>query len=99
MAQVITGIFPKALGDKGKKDDKPVASYVLHLSIAFSDPLIWRRIQVPGELTLAQLHQVQAALVALGVTEDHTALEKPAETTGTAASNAASRRVEVVLSK
>lgn len=58
MAQVITGIFPKALGEKGKKDDKAVPSYVLQLSIAFSDPLIWRRIQVPGDFTLAQLHQV-----------------------------------------
>jgi Plasmid pRiA4b ORF-3-like protein len=58
MAQVISGIFPKVLRDKSKKDDKPVASYVLHLSIAFSDPLIWRRLQVPGEFTLAQLHQV-----------------------------------------
>ena len=58
MAQVITGIFPKALHGKDKKDDKPVPSYVLHLSITFSDPLIWRRIQVPGGLTLAQLHEV-----------------------------------------
>ena len=52
-----------------------------------------------AELSKKRAQAVQAALVALGVTEDHTALEKPAETTGTAATNAASRRVEVVLSK
>ncbi len=52
-----------------------------------------------AELSKKRAQAVQAALVALGVTEDHTALEKPAETTGTAASNAASRRVEVVLRK
>ncbi|MFH0783534.1 MAG: plasmid pRiA4b ORF-3 family protein [Pseudomonadota bacterium] len=58
MAQVIQGVFPKTLKKDGKIDDKPVASYILHISITFSDPLIWRRIQVPGKLTLSQLHDV-----------------------------------------
>lgn len=40
---------------------------------------------------------VQAALVAAGVDEVRTVLEKPLEATGTGASDAASRRVEVVL--
>lgn len=40
---------------------------------------------------------VQAALVAAGVDEARTVLEKPLEATGTGASDAASRRVEVVL--
>jgi hypothetical protein len=58
MAQVIKGVFPEAVKNEGKKDDKAVPSYILHISIIFSDPLIWRRIQVPGEFTLTQLHHV-----------------------------------------
>ncbi len=42
---------------------------------------------------------VQAALEAQGIPHDRTVLEKPAETSGTAATNAASRRVEVVVRK
>jgi hypothetical protein len=60
MAQVIKGVFPEsnktAIGTT--KDDEPVPSYVLHVSITFSDPLIWRRVQVPGTFTLAQLHDI-----------------------------------------
>lgn len=52
-----------------------------------------------AELSKHRAQAVQAALVAAGVAQDRTLLEKPAETTGTAASNAASRRVEVVLRK
>jgi len=60
MAQVIKGVFPQHAKSETehKKDDKQAPSYVLHISIAFSDPLIWRRIQVPGAYTLAQLHDV-----------------------------------------
>lgn len=58
MAQVIKGVFPQRgkIEPDAKKDDKQVPSYILHISITFSDPLIWRRIQVPGSFTLAQLH-------------------------------------------
>ena len=52
-----------------------------------------------AELSKNRAQAVQAALVSAGVAQDRTVLEKPAETTGTAASNAASRRVEVVLRK
>lgn len=58
MAKVIHGIFPKSIKKDEKKDAKALACYILHISIAFSDPLIWRRIQVPGKLTLSQLHDV-----------------------------------------
>lgn len=58
MAQVIKGTFPESSKSETKKDDKQVPSYILHVSIAFSDPLIWRRIQVPGTFTLAQLHDI-----------------------------------------
>ena len=50
-------------------------------------------------LSKQRAEAVQAALVAQGVAQDSTLLEKPAETSGTAATNAASRRVEVVLRK
>lgn len=58
MAQVIKGAFPQSTKTETetKKDDKQVPSYILHISITFSDPLIWRRVQVPGTFTLAQLH-------------------------------------------
>jgi outer membrane protein OmpA-like peptidoglycan-associated protein len=52
-----------------------------------------------AELSKQRAQAVQAALVTQGLTEDRTVLEKPAETTGTAVTNAASRRVEVVLRK
>lgn len=52
-----------------------------------------------AELSKSRAQAVQAALVAQGVAEDRTVLEKPAETSGTAATNAASRRVEVMVRK
>ncbi len=58
MAQVITGVFPAAKKNDDKKAGTPVPSYIFLVAIAFSDPLIWRRIQVPGEYTLTQLHEV-----------------------------------------
>lgn len=53
-----------------------------------------------AELSKHRAEAVQAALVAAGVPQDQTVLEKPADTTDTsAASNSASRRVEVVVRK
>ena len=52
-----------------------------------------------AELSKKRAQAVQAALVAEGISEDRTVLEKPAEASGTAATNAASRRVEVVVRK
>lgn len=57
MAEVIQGVFPEKKV-KIPKEDKPIPSYVLLVSITFSDPLIWRRIQMPGTCTLADLHDV-----------------------------------------
>ena len=54
---------------------------------------------VNAELSKNRAKAVQAALLAQGIAEDRLLLEKPVEATGTAASNAASRRVEVVLRK
>jgi len=58
MAQVIQGDFPTTKKTINPKEDKPVPSYILYISITFSDPLIWRRIQIPGTFTLAGLHEV-----------------------------------------
>ncbi|QXZ10064.1 OmpA family protein [Comamonas sp. Y33R10-2] len=52
-----------------------------------------------AELSKKRAQAVQAALVMAGVPQDRTVLEKPAETTDTAATNAASRRVDVMLRK
>ena len=52
-----------------------------------------------AELSKNRASAVQGALVAQGIAEDRTVLEKPAEATGTAVSNAAARRVEVVVRK
>lgn len=52
-----------------------------------------------AELSRRRAEAVQAALVAAGVPADRTALEKPAETSDTGVTNAASRRVDVVLRK
>ena len=52
-----------------------------------------------AELSKQRAQAVQAALVAQGVAQDRTLLEKPADTSGTGATNAAARRVEVVLRK
>jgi hypothetical protein len=72
MAQVIKGVFPQTTktAPETKKDDKQVPSYILHISIAFSDPLIWRRLQVPGTITLAQLHDI--IQLSLGWSDSHT---------------------------
>lgn len=57
MGHVIKGLFPTKKAQHTTAD-QPVPSYILHVAIVFSDPLIWRRIQVPGACTLAQLHHV-----------------------------------------
>lgn len=58
MAQVIQGVFPTTKKTTNPQKDKAVPSYILHISITFSDPLIWRRIQIPGTYSLAGLHEV-----------------------------------------
>ena len=59
MAKVLKGDFSRRLKAERKppQGDRPVPSYQLKLSMPFSDPLIWRRIQVPGSMTLAGLHR------------------------------------------
>lgn len=39
-------------------DPKDVPDYLLSMSITFSDPRIWRCVQVPGSMTLGSLHHI-----------------------------------------
>ncbi len=54
---------------KNQETEKPAPSYQLHVSLAFSEPLIWRRLLVPGEITLEQLHQVLQ--ICMGWSDEH----------------------------
>ena len=60
MAKILKGDFGKAKpARKGTEQaEKTIPGYQLKLAIPFSDPLIWRRIQVPGQMTLAGMHRV-----------------------------------------
>lgn len=69
MAKVIKGVFPNTLKQEKSSEKKIAPEYVLKVSIMFSDPLIWRRIQVPGDFTLAGLHDVIQA--AMGWSDSH----------------------------
>ncbi len=66
MAVIIKGDFSKSRKEKTEvreKQEKPAPIYQLNISLSYSDPLIWRRIQVPGDFTLAQLHEVLRLLM------------------------------------
>lgn len=71
MAKVIKGNFSATQKKKGKTAKKkiPVAVYQLKVSLLYSEPLIWRRIQVPGSMTLARLHEV--IQLCMGWTDTH----------------------------
>lgn len=71
MGKIIKGKFPAAPKIKGKTatGGTPAAVYQLKISLLYSEPLIWRRLQVPGHLTLAKLHEVLQ--LAMGWTDSH----------------------------
>jgi len=60
MAKVLRGDFsPKqAVPGARRSAQEQVPGYRLKLAVAFSDPLIWRTLEVPGNFTLAKLHEV-----------------------------------------
>lgn len=65
MAKILKGDFGKSA--PSQKDsaaaDKAIPCYQLKLAIPFSDPLIWRSIRVPGQMTLADMHlTIQACM-------------------------------------
>jgi pRiA4b ORF-3-like protein len=70
MAKIIKGNFSakQRTGNAGKKKT-PVGAYQLKVSLLYCEPLIWRRVQVPVDLTLAKLHDV--IQLCMGWTDTH----------------------------
>ena len=60
MAKVLKGDFTQKyqMNKQQRSIEDPIPGYQLKIAVAFSDPLIWRTIQVPGKMTLALLHKV-----------------------------------------
>jgi hypothetical protein len=60
MAKILKGEFGKIkeVRQGNGQTEKAIPGYQLKLAIPFSDPLIWRQIQVPGQMTLAHMHQI-----------------------------------------
>ncbi len=71
MATIIKGKFPRPRKGDGASKEKPAPIYQLNISLTYSDPPIWRRFQVPGEFTLAQLHEVINLLMGWSGAEAH----------------------------
>lgn len=71
MAKIIKGNFSATRGNKKKvvKKKAPVAAYRLKVSLLYCEPRIWRRVQVPGNMTLAGLHDV--IQLCMGWTDTH----------------------------
>ncbi len=59
MAKVLKGDFSRKQGDSRQQQSSKevIPGYRLKLAVAFSDPLIWRTLEVPGSFTLAGLHE------------------------------------------
>jgi hypothetical protein len=73
MAKVLKGDFSRRSKAAQAKPsgDRPVPSYQLKISLVFSDPLIWRRLRVPGSMTLAGLHRTIQACMNWSDSETH----------------------------
>ena len=41
-----------------KKDNPSDSIFIIHISLRDSDPLIWRRVAIPSDMTLNDLHEV-----------------------------------------
>ncbi len=63
MAKIIKGKFP------AKQKKNPAATYQLKITLLYSEPLIWRCIEVPGSMTLDKLHDV--IQLSMGWTDSH----------------------------
>lgn len=85
--------FPAvAAAVKAYVDANPAATLAVS---GFNDPT--GNAAANAELSKNRAKNVKAALESMGIAADRVLLEKPAETTGTGANNAESRRVEVVI--
>jgi hypothetical protein len=59
MAKVVHADFTrKTRRNVHKSSDKPISAYQFKISLPFSDPLIWRRIVVAGQTSLARFHHI-----------------------------------------
>jgi hypothetical protein len=58
MTTIIKGKFGQHQDKVSGNDSTPPPVYQLKITLAFSDPLIWRRIQVPGGASIASLHTI-----------------------------------------
>jgi hypothetical protein len=60
MTKIIKGDFTRHRKQERRAvpEEKPAPIFQLKISLAFSDPLIWRRIQVSGNTTLGRLHDI-----------------------------------------
>lgn len=73
MAKVLKGDFTrkKKTDAQGASSDKPIPGYQLKIAVTFSDPLIWRRVRVPGTMTLSRLHRTIQACMGWNDTDTH----------------------------
>ncbi|NTW88313.1 MAG: plasmid pRiA4b ORF-3 family protein [Desulfobulbaceae bacterium] len=71
MAEIIEGKFPKTRKpiSNASKPGTPGAVYQLKVTLKHCKPPIWRRVLVPGHLSLAKLHDVLQ--ISLGWTDTH----------------------------
>ena len=59
MAKVLKGDFPRSreTAQSPQSEKRVIPAYELKVAVAFSDPLIYRVLRVPGTMTLATLHE------------------------------------------
>jgi hypothetical protein len=65
----LEAVLAHGLSVRRKKASSPPQVYRLHLSLLETEPLIWRRLQVPANITLRRLHDVFQ--IAMGWTDSH----------------------------
>lgn len=91
-SEVSNNLATAALNVKSYLDANPAATLAVS---GFNDPT--GNAAANAALSKSRAENVKAALVAAGFPADKITLEKPADATGTGATNAKSRRVEVVV--
>ena len=70
MGKVVKGDFTRAKS-KHRSGSGLVPGYRLKIAVAFSDPLIWRTVRVPGQMTLAGFHKTIQTCMEWSDTEAH----------------------------
>lgn len=65
----LEAVLTHALSVRQKRHSTPPRVYRLHISLLEIEPLIWRRVQVPANISLRRLHDVFQ--IAMGWTDSH----------------------------